>query len=46
MPTVTYEELLAETLPARIESEREYERLYARFTDLFGRRALRRPRNA
>ena len=40
MATVTYEELLAETLPARIESDEEYRRVHARFGDLFSRNRL------
>jgi len=42
MPTATYQELLAETLPARIDSDEEYERLYKRFRELF--RQARRTR--
>ena len=35
MPTMTYEALLAETLPARIATDDEYDRLYGRFLELF-----------
>ena len=38
--TRTYEELLSETLPARIETDAEYDALSARFHELFGRRDL------
>lgn len=31
----TYEELLTETLPARIEDDAEYNRIHARFSELF-----------
>jgi hypothetical protein len=34
----TYEELLAETLPSRIESAAEYDRLQARFRELLVQR--------
>jgi antitoxin component HigA of HigAB toxin-antitoxin module len=37
MPT-TYEELLAETLPARIHTDDEYGRIHARFAKLFAQR--------
>jgi HTH-type transcriptional regulator / antitoxin HigA len=37
MPT-TYEELLAETLPARIDTDDEYGRIHARFGKLFAQR--------
>jgi HTH-type transcriptional regulator/antitoxin HigA len=37
MPAATYEELLAETLPAKIETEAEYERIGSRFGDLLGK---------
>ena len=35
MPTVTYRELLSETLPARINDDIEYVRLYSRLRELF-----------
>jgi antitoxin component HigA of HigAB toxin-antitoxin module len=35
---ITYEELLAETLPSRIETEEEFDRLHARFGELFALR--------
>src|SRR2546427_12184657 len=38
MTAATYEELLAETLPIRIETEEEYDRLRARFGELLVRR--------
>ena len=38
MPTATYEQLLAETLPARIESEDQYDQIGARLGDLIGSR--------
>ncbi|MGA7238962.1 MAG: hypothetical protein WBY44_24985 [Bryobacteraceae bacterium] len=37
---VTYEDLLMETLPARIETDEEYDRIDSHFTDLFGRKRL------
>lgn len=37
---VTYEDLLLETLPARIETDEEYDRIDSHFTDLFGRKRL------
>ncbi len=37
---VTYENLLLETVPARIETDEEYNRIDAYFTDLFGRKRL------
>lgn len=36
----TYEELLTETLPARIETDAEYDRIHARFGELFGKTRL------
>lgn len=42
MPTATYEELLVETAPARIETDEEYERIHARFAALFVRNRLTR----
>ena len=38
MPTATYEQLLAETLPARIDDDEQYEAIGTRFGDLLGRR--------
>lgn len=35
MPTVTYERLLTEAVPARIESESQYDSIHARFGELF-----------
>ena len=37
MPTATYEQLLAETLPARIESDEQYRQLGERLGDLIGK---------
>ena len=37
---MTYEELLAETLPARIETDAEYDRIRARFGELLRRAHL------
>jgi len=34
----TYEELLVETLPARIETDEQYDAIHARFGGLFGNR--------
>jgi HTH-type transcriptional regulator/antitoxin HigA len=38
MPTATYEQLLAETMPARIDTEERYDSVRARFSDLLRRR--------
>jgi HTH-type transcriptional regulator/antitoxin HigA len=38
MTTQTYAELLAETLPARIENHEQYDVFHARFGELFSRR--------
>jgi len=40
MPSATYEQLLAETAPARIETDEEYDRIHQRFSELLtqGRR--------
>lgn len=38
----TYEELLAETLPVRIETDEEYERIHERFGELFSKSRLTR----
>jgi HTH-type transcriptional regulator/antitoxin HigA len=40
MPTATYEQLLAETLPSRIETEEQYETIHARFGELFSKKRL------
>jgi HTH-type transcriptional regulator/antitoxin HigA len=37
MPTLTYEELLIETLPQVIETEQQYRQLAGRFGDLVGK---------
>jgi HTH-type transcriptional regulator / antitoxin HigA len=37
MPTATYEQLLAETLPARIESDEQYRQLGERLGNLIGK---------
>ena len=37
MPSVTYEELLIETLPSRIETDEQAEAIGARFGELLGR---------
>jgi HTH-type transcriptional regulator/antitoxin HigA len=37
MPTATYEQLLAETLPARIESDAQYRQLGERLGNLIGK---------
>ena len=39
MPTATYEDLLAEALPARIETDEDYDRIHTRFGDLLVRRS-------
>ena len=36
----TYEELLTETLPTRIETDADYDRIHARFGELFGKSRL------
>ena len=38
--TPTYEELLVETLPARIENDAQYDAIHARFGELFAKRSL------
>jgi len=38
MPTATYEQLLVETLPTRINDEEQYDLIRARFGDLLGSR--------
>jgi HTH-type transcriptional regulator/antitoxin HigA len=41
MPTASYEQLLLETLPARIESEEQYREVGDRLGDLIGKRRRR-----
>ena len=43
MPTATYEQLLAETLPQVIESEKQYRDIGNRFGDLVGKGHARTP---
>jgi len=43
MPTATYEKLLAEVLPACIETEKQYEQIGRRFGDLLGKGKGRTP---
>ncbi len=43
MPTATYEQLLAATLPQVIETEEQYEQIGHRFGDLIGRGRSRTP---
>ncbi|MGA2740069.1 MAG: hypothetical protein ABSG65_21845 [Bryobacteraceae bacterium] len=38
MPTVAYEQHLAETMPARVQNEEEYDLIRSRFGDLLSRR--------
>jgi hypothetical protein len=38
MPTVAYEQLLAETLPARVQNDEEYDLIRSRFGDLLSKR--------
>jgi hypothetical protein len=38
MPTVAYQQLLAETMPARIQNDEEYDSIRSRFGDLLSRR--------
>jgi HTH-type transcriptional regulator/antitoxin HigA len=38
MPTVAYEQLLAETMPARAQNDEEYDLIRSRFGDLLGKR--------
>jgi len=38
MPTMTYEQLLADALPSRITCEEQYDSIRARFGELLGRR--------
>ena len=36
MPTVAYEQLLAETMPTRVQSDEQYDVIRSRFGDLLG----------
>jgi antitoxin component HigA of HigAB toxin-antitoxin module len=38
MPTLAYEQLLAEAMPARIQSDEQYDLIRARFGDLLSKR--------
>jgi HTH-type transcriptional regulator/antitoxin HigA len=38
MPTVAYEQLLAETMPTRVQSDEQYDVIRSRFGDLLGKR--------
>ena len=38
MPTVAYEQLLAETMPARVQNNEQYDLIRSRFGDLLGKR--------
>jgi HTH-type transcriptional regulator/antitoxin HigA len=38
MPTVAYEQLLAETMPARVQNDEEYDLVRSHFGDLLGKR--------
>ncbi|MGA2594312.1 MAG: transcriptional regulator [Bryobacteraceae bacterium] len=38
MPTVAYQQLLAETMPARIQDDEQYDLIRARFGDLLSKR--------
>jgi HTH-type transcriptional regulator / antitoxin HigA len=38
MPSVAYAQLLAETMPARVQSDEEYDLIRSRFGDLLGKR--------
>ena len=38
MPTVAYEQLLAETMPARVQNDEEYDLIRSRFGDLLSKR--------
>jgi antitoxin component HigA of HigAB toxin-antitoxin module len=40
MPAATYEQLLAETLPSRIDSEEQYDAIHAKFAELFSKKRL------
>ena len=40
MPTATYEQLLIETLPSRIDTEEQYEEIHAKFGELFTKQRL------
>jgi antitoxin component HigA of HigAB toxin-antitoxin module len=43
MPTATYEELLADAMPALIETDEQYEKTGRRFGDLLGKSKSRTP---
>ena len=38
MPTATYEQLLMETLPSRIDTDEQYEAIHAKFGELFSKK--------
>lgn len=38
MPTVAYEQLLAETMPARVQNDEQYDLIRSRFGDLLSKR--------
>ena len=38
MPTAAYEQLLAETMPARVQNDEQYDLIRSRFGDLLGKR--------
>lgn len=40
MPTATYEQLLVEAIPSRIDTENQYEAIHAKFGDLFSKKRL------
>ena len=40
MPTATYEQLLLETLPSRIDTDEQYEAIHAKFGELFSKKHL------
>jgi antitoxin component HigA of HigAB toxin-antitoxin module len=40
MPAATYEQLLAETLPSRIDTGEQYDAIRARFSELFSKNRL------
>ena len=40
MPAATYEQLLAETLPCRIDTGEQYDAIRARFSELFSKNLL------
>src|ERR1700689_4385177 len=43
MPSVTYEQLLSETLPQAVETEQQYQKIGARLGDLIGKGRSRTP---